>query len=119
MAFQVTDDLLDFTSSDDALGKGVGVDLLGGKVTLPLIDLMAYDPSYRDKIQAVMRDGAYGDVTRQELRDALEASGSLTRARARADAFAGAATQNVEELPDSKYAESLKSLPTYVIERDR
>src|SRR6266699_4091780 len=37
MAFQLTDDLLDFTSSDEALGKSAGVDLLGGKVTLPLI----------------------------------------------------------------------------------
>jgi octaprenyl-diphosphate synthase len=119
MAFQVTDDLLDFTSSDDALGKGVGVDLLGGKVTLPLIDLMAYDPSYREKVQAVMHDGAYQSVTREQLRGALEASGSLDRARARADAFASAASRNIDELPTSKYSESLKSLPTYVIERDR
>ncbi len=41
MTFQLTDDLLDFTSNGDALGKGAGVDLLGGKVTLPLIYLIA------------------------------------------------------------------------------
>jgi octaprenyl-diphosphate synthase len=41
MAFQLTDDLLDFTSTEDALGKSAGVDLLGGKVTLPLIYLIA------------------------------------------------------------------------------
>ena len=38
-AFQLIDDLLDFTSSEDALGKAAGADLLGGKVTLPLIYL--------------------------------------------------------------------------------
>ncbi|HKO98307.1 MAG TPA: polyprenyl synthetase family protein [Pyrinomonadaceae bacterium] len=119
MAFQLTDDLLDFTSSDDALGKGVGVDLIGGKVTLPLIDLMSYDASYRDRVEAVMREGTYVKLTREELRSALEGSGSLERARSRADAFASDATRNIDGLPSSKYAESLKSLPSYVLERDR
>ncbi len=54
MAFQLTDDLLDFTSTDDALGKGTGVDLLGGKVTLPLIYLLMNEP-------AGARDGADGN----------------------------------------------------------
>src|ERR1700716_1045017 len=45
MAFQLTDDLLDFTSTESALGKSAGVDLLGGKVTLPLIYLIASEAS--------------------------------------------------------------------------
>src|ERR1700752_4268955 len=44
-AFQLIDDLLDFTSTEDALGKAAGADLLGGKVTLPLIYLREADPS--------------------------------------------------------------------------
>jgi len=43
-AFQLTDDLLDFTASEDVLGKAAGADLLGGKVTLPLILLLAENP---------------------------------------------------------------------------
>src|SRR5688572_9954450 len=54
MAFQLTDDLLDFTSDDDALGKGAGIDLLGGKVTLPLIYLIASEASARQVVQTVM-----------------------------------------------------------------
>ncbi len=44
-AFQLIDDLLDFTSSEDTLGKAAGADLLGGKVTLPLIYLREAEPS--------------------------------------------------------------------------
>lgn len=119
MAFQLTDDLLDFTSTDDALGKAAGVDLVGGKVTLPLIDLMAYDSSAGEKAEAVMREGAYGSVMREELLEAVNAAGSLERARARADAFATAATRNLDGLPDSKYTEALRSIPAYVLGRER
>ena len=66
-AFQLTDDLLDFTSTDDALGKGAGVDLLGGKVTLPLIYLMEKEPAAREMVQTVIADGSYESVSRTEL----------------------------------------------------
>ena len=58
-AFQLIDDLLDFTSSDEALGKAAGADLLGGKVTLPLIYLMAADATTAAMVQRVLLDGAY------------------------------------------------------------
>src|SRR4026208_1645290 len=53
-AFQLIDDVLDFTSSEEALGKAAGADLLGGKVTLPLIYLRDSDPEAREMIQAVL-----------------------------------------------------------------
>src|SRR5678815_1156532 len=53
-AFQLIDDLLDFTSSDDVLGKAAGADLLGGKVTLPLIYLMASDASMAELVRSVL-----------------------------------------------------------------
>src|SRR6266550_2154927 len=77
LAFQLTDDLLDFTSSDDALGKGVGVDLLGGKVTLPLIYLIAHDPAARNLVDMVMTHGNYEQVARQRLLRALKRDGAL------------------------------------------
>ena len=119
MAFQLTDDLLDFTSTDDALGKGAGVDLLGGKVTLPLIDLIAAQPSARDMVQTVMRDGSYETVGRNELLNAVKEAGSIERVRARADAYAGAAKNNLDTLKKSKYSEALSAIPTYVLDRDR
>src|SRR6267143_5972858 len=64
MAFQLTDDLLDFTSTDDALGKGAGVDLLGGKVTLPLIYLIASDAATKEMVQTVMTESSYEAIPR-------------------------------------------------------
>jgi octaprenyl-diphosphate synthase len=119
LAFQLTDDLLDFTSTDDALGKAAGADLLGGKVTLPLIYLLASDGSAREKIQTVISDKSYERVTRRELFDAVDRAGARELARVRADEYAEAARTALDILPDSEYTESLRSIPTYVLDRDR
>lgn len=118
-AFQLTDDLLDFTSTDDMLGKGAGVDLLGGKVTLPLIYLMASDPAARAKVQAVITEKGYESVSRRELLEGVARVGALDRARARADEYAAAARSALDNLRHSEHCESLRSIPMYVIERDR
>jgi octaprenyl-diphosphate synthase len=118
-AFQLTDDLLDFTSSDAALGKAAGADLLGGKVTLPLIYLIEAEPSALAMVQRVLRDGSYDTVRQEELRDAMRRTGALAQARARADEYAENARLALESLPDSEYCDSLRILPTYVLKRDR
>jgi octaprenyl-diphosphate synthase len=119
MAFQLTDDLLDFTSTDNTLGKGTGVDLLGGKVTLPLIYLMASDGSASDKVETVLSEKSYESVTRRELLEAVDRIGGSERARVRADEYAEAARRALDILPDSEYSESLRAIPTYVLDRDR
>jgi octaprenyl-diphosphate synthase len=118
-AFQLTDDLLDFTATDDSLGKAAGVDLLAGKVTLPLIYLREADPSATTKIQGVISDGNYDRISRAELHAAVERVEGLERARARADSFAEAARSALEVLPDSEYSDALRAIPTYVLERER
>lgn len=119
MAFQLTDDLLDFTSTNGELGKDAGVDLLGGKVTLPLIDLRARDDNADNLIQTVISEGGYATVTRPQLLDAVNRAGSIERVRAKADEYAEAARAALRVLPESKYTEALRSIPTYVIDRDR
>ena len=119
LAFQLTDDLLDFTSTDDTLGKGAGVDLLGGKVTLPLIYLLSADETAREKVQTVITEKTYKSVTRRELLEAVDRVGAAEQARVRADEYAEAARTALEILPDSEYSESLRAIPTYVIDRDR
>jgi octaprenyl-diphosphate synthase len=118
-AFQLIDDLLDFTSSDDALGKATGVDLLGGKVTLPLIYLAESEDTAREMMRSVLRDGSYTNVTREELLHAVERVGALERARSRADEYAESARAALDELPDSEYCDSLRAIPSYVLDRDR
>ncbi|MGH9928070.1 MAG: polyprenyl synthetase family protein, partial [Pyrinomonadaceae bacterium] len=119
MTFQLTDDLLDFTSTDDALGKGAGVDLLGGKVTLPLIYLIANEPSACEMVQAVMTEACYESIPRGELHQAVERVGAVERARGRADEYATAARTALDNLPESEFCESLAAIPTYVLDRDR
>ncbi len=119
MAFQLTDDLLDFTSTDDALGKSAGVDLLGGKVTLPLIHLIASEGSAHEMVQTVMAEASYDSIPRQKLLDAVEGVGAIAWARARGDEYAAAARTALDQLPASEFCESLKAIPAYVLERDR
>jgi octaprenyl-diphosphate synthase len=118
-AFQLTDDLLDFTATDDALGKAAGVDLLAGKITLPLIYLLDSDDSARELIETVVAHGNYNGVSRTQLLEKVERIGGLERARARADEFAETARAALENLPDSEYCDSLRSIATYVLDRDR
>jgi octaprenyl-diphosphate synthase len=119
MAFQLTDDLLDFTSTDEALGKSTGVDLLGGKVTLPLIYLIGHEPSAREMAQTVMTERGYETIARSDLHEAVERVGAIEQARARGDEYATAARTALDTLPASEFCESLKAIPTYVLDRDR
>jgi octaprenyl-diphosphate synthase len=118
MAFQLTDDLLDFTASDDEIGKSAGADLIGGKVTLPLIYLMQRNPSARELVATVLQDQNYDAVPRERLFSILEESGSLDDARARAADFAAAGSSALRSFPASDYCEALKSIPAYVIQRE-
>ncbi|HET6978597.1 MAG TPA: polyprenyl synthetase family protein [Pyrinomonadaceae bacterium] len=118
-AFQLIDDVLDFTSNEEALGKAAGADLLGGKVTLPLIYLRDAAPETREMIQTVLREGTYGTVRQQDLLEAISRTGALDHARTRAYEFAEDARSALDVLPESDYTESLRALPTYILDRDR
>jgi len=118
VAFQLVDDLLDFTATDDALGKASGVDLLEGKLTLPLIYLLEKEPTKRAAVESVMREGSYEESPRANLLSATQQAGALERARARAAEFAGLAISALDSLPSSKYADALRSIPTFILERE-
>src|SRR5437773_4524224 len=119
VAFQLVDDLLDFTSSEEVLGKPAGADLLEGKVSLPLIFLLQREPEMRAAIQTVIADANYDTVSRASLLAALERTGALGLAFERATEYASAALSALEGLNHSAYAQILSSLPTYIVERDR
>ena len=119
IAFQLVDDLLDFTSSEEVLGKPAGADLLEGKVALPLIFLLQREPEMRTALQTVISEASYSSVSRASLLEALERTGALGLALQRAIEYASAALASLEGLPDTPYVRVLSSIPAYIVERDR
>lgn len=117
-AFQLVDDLLDFTSSDTALGKAAGADLLEGKLTLPLIYLLAAEPSMKPAVQSVIRAGNYEEHPRAAFLDVAERTGVLQRARERAAEQAEMAARALDALVESEHKDALRSIPAYIIERE-
>jgi octaprenyl-diphosphate synthase len=113
VAFQITDDTLDLTSDPEVLGKPIGSDVRGGKVTLPLIHaLRTADDAGRRRLEAWIRSG---DL--EPLRQALEASGSLAYALEVARQHARRALQLLEALPPGPERDSLAALTEFVVSR--
>jgi len=119
VAFQLIDDLLDFTSSQDILGKPAGADLIEGKVSLPLILLLQREPEMRGPIQTVISERGYHSVSRQSLVDALERTGALALTQQRAIEYAEAARTALDGLNGSIHTQAPRAIPTYCIDRDR
>jgi octaprenyl-diphosphate synthase len=119
IAFQLVDDVLDATSSEDVLGKPAGADLLEGKVSLPMIFLLQREPRWRAEAQRVIAEGSYENVSRESLRRALEETGALGLAQERAIEYAEAARAALDGLNDSPYTSALSAIPAYIVERDR
>jgi len=119
LAFQLVDDLLDFTASEDVLGKPVGNDLREGKVTLPLIYLLGRcTPEEQSKISKVMEEGAFRSVPWMDLLDLLRRYGTLSAVKEQARLYSRHALQCLESFPDSLYKRALMALPDFVINRE-
>lgn len=119
IAFQLADDLLDFTADEKVLGKAAGADLIEGKLTLPLILLQKDYPGVRDELEQVMYDGSYERASRINLLELMKERGTLSAARDRARNYAGRARKNLEVLPQTEYCVALEGIPAYVIERNK
>src|SRR5436305_5995263 len=88
MAFQLVDDMLDFTAREQTLGKPVGGDLREGKITLPLIyALEKATPEERSPIESVLKKRSYENVPFREVRALIERYNGFGRTQERAQAF--------------------------------
>ena len=119
IAFQIADDMLDFTADREALGKATGADLLEGKITLPLILLMQKNPGIRDTLERIMLEGDLGDGAEARLREDLAAHRIIEKTRDVANSYAGAARKSLEVLPETEYRVALDGIPGYVIDREK
>lgn len=120
MAFQMVDDILDFTSRESVLGKPVGNDLREGKVTLPLIyALECATPTERAKVETVLRDGNYDAVPLSEILAILRRYEGIERARLRAHEFTAKARTLLSVFPESPAQRALLAATDLVADRDR
>jgi len=119
LAFQLVDDLLDFTASAEQLGKPVLSDLKEGKVTLPLI--YAMENGHRDArelVARVLEEKEFNSVRPETIVSLVHESGALERARNLAQDYAQRAKACLNGRPDSDYARALATLPDFILERE-
>jgi octaprenyl-diphosphate synthase len=119
LAFQLIDDLLDFTSSTEQLGKPVLSDLREGKVTLPLIYALATgEAAGRELVANVLEDKGFDRVSPAQITALVNETGALDRARQLACDYAAKAKTSLDSLPDSEYRRALLWIPDFILERD-
>jgi octaprenyl-diphosphate synthase len=119
LAFQLIDDILDFTSSEQKLGKPVGNDLREGKVTLPVIYMLQMCTAEESRrIERVFHDGGFQNVAFAEILEMAERYGALESARRKARELAEEAKRCLRIFPESIYKDALISLPDFIIARE-
>ncbi len=119
IAFQLVDDMLDFTSHEKVLGKPVGSDLREGKVTLPLIyALEEATPEERQSVATVLKDGNYDQVPFQKILRMIQVRHGFDRVRERAQSFTERARAIMSEFPDSPNQRAMFALTELVTDRD-
>jgi octaprenyl-diphosphate synthase len=120
VAFQLVDDLLDYTADAAALGKPVGGDLREGKVTLPVIFLLRRGGEEADHlIRTVVADRAVSPDQWREIVRLLAEHRATELAYERAVEYANRAKACLAAFPPSREREALLALPDYVLSRDR
>jgi len=118
MAFQITDDVLDYTETERVTGKPSGLDLKEHKITLPLIAAL---PRMTDaevgKVSGLMADPAPVDAAVSEVMGIVHERGGVEAARARAQDYADQAAAELAGLPASAARDALGDSLTYAVER--
>jgi octaprenyl-diphosphate synthase len=137
LAFQLVDDLLDFTASPEQLGKPVLNDLKEGKVTLPLIFALesqnahnatdggnnGYAHSHpngegRKLVAKVLEERDFHTVRPEQITKLVQETGALERSAKLAREYAQTAKSSLDVLPDTQYRRALHAIPDFILERE-
>ncbi len=126
MAFQIMDDVLDFTGSESSLGKPAGSDLRQGTLTLPFFYFVQMQPDpaalfarlHAVQLRADAGDAAAWNNEVNRLVGELRASGAIEAARSEARVFLDRAAHNLGALPDTPFRRSMLGLCDFVVQRD-
>jgi octaprenyl-diphosphate synthase len=120
MAFQIVDDVLDLTASEDVLGKPVASDLREGKVTMAVIHaLERCTAGEREMIETVMRERGFDGVSHSQILGILDRYGSIEAAHQRALQYAALADNAICNFPNSESKRALQWAPEFVVAREK
>jgi octaprenyl-diphosphate synthase len=120
LAFQIVDDVLDLTATEEVLGKPVASDLREGKATLAVIHAADHGTAAdRKAIRRVLDDRSFENVSRQQIREILVRNGSVEYAMAAADRYAEQSRQALAPLAESEYKRALLWVPDFVVAREK
>ena len=111
MAFQITDDILDFTSSEEELGKPAGSDLLQGNITAPAFYAMV-DETIRFEIEKVQQEMEPAQI--QKIITLIKESGAIEKSIALSDMYLDKALAVLEELPANKAKKTLRDIAKFI-----
>jgi len=120
MAYQLADDILDFTGDPAESGKAVGNDLVEGKPTLPLIHALKHcEAATAETIRKVITTGELGDfdATLATVRAAIDSTGAIPYTRALAERRKAQAKASIRDLPESQYKMALLNLADFAVAR--
>ncbi len=116
-AFQLVDDILDYSGDESATGKNLGDDLAEGKPTLPLIHVMQHgSPAQSALVRHAIEEGGRADM--DAVVQAIRETGALDVARAAAREEVRLAQAALAQLPSSQYKDVLITLSDFAVDRD-
>ena len=118
IAFQIADDMLDYTADTELTGKNLGDDLAEGKLTLPLIYLLQNGSSEQQAmVEQALKDQSADNL--QQISEAIQQSGALDYTLSKAQAFATTAKSALDKMPENIYKNALVFLCDFAWQRQR
>jgi len=115
MAFQIVDDILDYTGEESTLGKPVGGDLRQGIVTLPFFYFLRGSADPQAVIRSLENSNGAGEIG--EVIDRVRRSDAMRQAAAEAQDFAAKAKARLSDFPPGPYRQALEELADFVVSR--
>ncbi len=117
MAFQIVDDILDFTGAQSSVGKPVASDLRQGLVTLPALIYIENNPGDKD-FSRVLNGGSGDDDLMHRLVKAIRESGAVEKSLEHAKEYVARGLDILADLPDSQERQALEDLANYIVDRE-